>query len=320
MLTFDICLMNPPFSGSMHLDFLERTIDLSDKTVVVEPGQWLVQLKENSKYTKPDSVSDNIKKRIDGHVKSVELANLNKQFNIANKTVCSITAIDFTRTYNHIELECCGEKNQVKSVYDCNLIGNYETVKSILNKCKTFKDHMIDHCVNLKNIENYKDKGYWFLPYANYMINNLGSSYGKLTQKLNSAGVYGRVDTRNGAFLDSFLKVLALSLDDEFITDNIQVGIKNSNPKDSVYGTREELENWRWYAYNNKLPLFINICLTIDEHNNSREYVPWIVDRQYSDNEIYDMLRISEDEQELIDKTIKNFDINSEFGKKLYNI
>lgn len=312
--------MNPPFSGSTHLDFLEKITGLSDKIVIVEPGQWLVQLKSNSKYTKPNSVSDNIKKKIDGHIKSIELANLNKQFNIANKTVCSITAIDFTKTYKEIEFVCCGEKRTVESVYDCNLIGTNDTIKSILNKCKSYSDHMIDHCVNLKNIEKYENKGYWFLPYANYMINNIGSGYGKLTQKLNTSGVYGRIDTKNGSFLDSYLKVLSLDQNNESIKNSISIGTKNNNPKDSVYGTKEELENWNWYAYNNKLPLFINICLTIDEHNNSREYVPWIVDKHYTDDEIYDILKITDNEQDLIDKTIQNFDINSEFGKNLYNI
>ena len=33
---FDICLMNPPFSGSLHLEFLDKLTDLCEKTYKLE--------------------------------------------------------------------------------------------------------------------------------------------------------------------------------------------------------------------------------------------------------------------------------------------
>ena len=82
--------------------------------------------------------------------------------------------------------------------------------------------------------------------------------------------------------------------------------------------TKEEIENWYHFVYTNKLPVFINICLTIDEHNNSKEYVPWLVDKKYTDEEIYNLLNINKEEQELIDKTLLNYDKDSQFGKRLF--
>lgn len=310
---FDVILSNPPFSGALHLDFLNKYTELGNKIVIIEPGQWLVQLKENGKYTKENSISSKIKNKIDKHVKSVELNNYNRELHIANKTICSITTIDFTKEYNEIDFECITEKSKVSSLKDCNLIGEDRLVSSILKKCKNYKDHMIDHIINLKKYKDYENKGYWFIPYANYMINNLGTMQ---THRWTPAF---HTKTKLLDTLNSFFAVLC-SQDSNSITQNIKIGTRSGNPSDSLYGSKEELENWQYFVYNNKLAVFINICLTIDEHNNSREYIPWLVDKKYTDEEIYKLLDITKEEQELIDKTIKNFDKDSKFGKRLFSV
>ena len=308
----DVCLMNPPFSRDLHLDFFDKALDISNKVVIIEPGQWLVQLKENGKYTKQDSKSVNIQKKIEGHVKSIEFNNYNKELNIANKTVCSISCIDFTKDYNEIDFECITEKSKVKSLKDCNLIGERRLVDDILNKCKSYKEHMIDHCINLKKYKEYENKGYYFIPYGNYMINNLGT--------MQTHGWTPSFHTKTHLLdtLNSYFAVLCTS-DKSKINNKVHIGTRSNNPVDSVYGTKEEIENWYNFVYNNKLPVFVNICLTIDENNNSREYIPWLVDKKYTDEEIYKLLDITKEEQELIDKTIKKFDINTNWCKKLLN-
>lgn len=65
--------------------------------------------------------------------------------------------------------------------------------------------------------------------------------------------------------------------------------------------------------FNNKLPLFINIIMTIDQHNNSLQYVPWLVDRVYTDEDIYNMYGFTQEEKEFIDETLKRFERNSEW-------
>ena len=312
---FDICLMNPPFSGSLHLDFLDKVIDISNKVVVIEPGQWLIQLKENGKYTKENSISSKIKKKIDNHVKSVELNNYNKELHIANKTVCSITTIDLTKQYDEIDFECITEKQKVKSLKDCNLIGEDRLVSSILKKCKNYKEHMIDHCINIKKYKDYEDKGYYFLRYGNYMINSLGRIANGGHKFTDSIEIKGKLLSG----LSSYYDVLA-KRNNNLSYNKVERGSKSGSVVDCTYGSKEELENWHYFVYNNKLPLFINICLTIDEHNNSREYVPWLVDKKYTDEEIYKLLDITKEEQKLIDKTINNFDKDSDFGKRLYNV
>ena len=299
--------MNPPYDGDLHLDFFNRALDnLAEdgKVCIVEPGQWLVQLKNNGKYTKEKSKADEIKKKTAGHVKDVELQNLNKEFNIANKTVCSIVTVDYSKDYNKIEFNCCGDISQVNSIYDCNLIGDYATVKSILDKCRAYKDHMINHCINTKKYKEYEGKGYWFLRYGNYMIDNLGSNqrvFDKMTKQI-PRGIYN-------------ISYLVVAAEDKPITNHVPLS-KSGNPCDSVYGTKKELENWKYFTEHNNIVVFVNICLTIDEHNNSREYLPWLVDKKYTDEEIYKLLNINEEEQQFIENVVTRFERNSDWFKR----
>ena len=306
-MKFDICLMNPPYDGDLHLDFFNRTLDnLAEdgKVCIVEPGQWLVQLKNNGKYTKEKSKAYEIKNKIAGHVKDVELQNLNKEFNIANKTVCSIVTVDYSKDYSKIDFNCCGDISQVNSIYDCNLIGDYATVKSILDKCRAYKDHMINHCINTRKYKEYEGKGYWFLRYGNYMIDNLGSNqrvFDKMTKQI-PRGIYN-------------ISYLVVAAEDKPITNHVPLS-KSGNPCDSVYGTKKELENWKYFTEHNNIVVFVNICLTIDEHNNSREYLPWLVDKKYTDEEIYKLLNINEEEQQFIENVVARFERNSDWFKR----
>ena len=83
-----------------------------------------------------------------------------------------------------------------------------------------------------------------------------------------------------------------------------------------LYGTKDELENWKYFVFNNKLPLFLNICLIIDQNNTSKGFIPWITNKRYTDSEIYKLLNINENEQNLIDSVIQKFERNSTWFKR----
>jgi hypothetical protein len=85
---------------------------------------------------------------------------------------------------------------------------------------------------------------------------------------------------------------------------------------DNIYGTQTELENWKHFIFNNKLPLFLNIVLTIDQHNNSKDFIPWLVDKQYTDDEINQMFGFTDEEIKLIDSTLKKYEKNSPWFKR----
>lgn len=316
---YDIVVMNPPYNGDLHLEFLNMGINVlrpgAGALVCVEPGQWLTQLKDNGKYTKGGSLSKKIKDNIEGHVKSVELNNMNGEFNIRNKTAISIITIDFNKKYDKIKLNRCGEIFDVNSIYDCNLVGDYNIVKSILDKCRAYKDHMNNHCIDLnknKLAEIYEKPGICFLRYDNFMINSLGASGP------------GRLDIFNHPkliiqypVLTTFSSYFTVVMTNTPIQNTIPIA-KSGNICDCMYGTKQELENWKHLIMYNKLPVFINICLTIDENNNSREYLPWLVDKHYTDKEIYNLLGITKEEQDFINEVLKKYDASSDFFKNYF--
>ena len=42
---FDVVLMNPPYDRSMHLKFLEKTIEIADNVVSIQPTRWMLLVK-----------------------------------------------------------------------------------------------------------------------------------------------------------------------------------------------------------------------------------------------------------------------------------
>lgn len=85
---------------------------------------------------------------------------------------------------------------------------------------------------------------------------------------------------------------------------------------DCLYGTKQELENWKHFVFNNKIPLFTSIVLVIDQNNTCKDVLCWLTDKQYTDSEIYKLLGITEDEQKFIDKTIKKYERHSPWFKR----
>ena len=319
-MKFDYIIQNPPYNRSLHLDFLEKGLDLlteNGKMVIIEPATWLINVRKNGRTKRYDA----IKKRIKGHVESVKIENFNKDFGTGLYVPFAITTIDFSKTFDEIEFTCCGEKKVVKSIYDCNLVGEYETIWGILGKCQKFGDMMKNHITNESMGEG--------VCYSKYdEILPCGIEPAEKNSKLGRSGVYGRDTNYINVLSSEYLYTYIQSVFNRFvpISDTIMKTLKGGsdykNPKysgknaDCIYGTRQELENWKHFIFNNKLPLFLNIVLTIDQHNNSKEFLPWLVDKQYADEEINEMLGFTEEEIALIDRTIKKYERNSPWFKR----
>ena len=313
-------IQNPPYDGTLHLQFLQKGLKLmkeDGKMTIIEPATWLINLNLNSTYVKgrKDNPTPQIKKDIDGHVQKVMIDNLNKPFGTRLYMPFSIVTIDKSKKFDTIEFICCGEKQEVKSLYDCNLIGDHKLVQSILTKAQQFGDVMENHITK----ENMGE-GFWYIKYA----------------ELDGLDLCQLETERSGRNYDTSLNIFMQHKDGEFLTkystgayhynmnsisDKPHFGLDSGNHSTgkittNIYGTKEELENWKHYIFNNKLPLFLNIVLTIDQNNNSTKYLPWLVDKQYTDEEIYELLGLTEDEIKLIDRTIKKYERNSPWFKR----
>ena len=56
--------------------------------------------------------------------------------------------------------------------------------------------------------------------------------------------------------------------------------------------------------------------MTIDQNNRSLKFVPWLVDKKYTDQEIYNMFNFTDKEIKLIETTIKKYERNSPWFKR----
>ena len=141
-----------------------------------------------------------------------------------------------------------------------------------------YGDMMNNHITN-------EDKGrdYWYTKYAE-IIGCGGCIMSDEHNGFNFESDAMYSDLSNGNYLWSFVaSSYAVKFND--ITNEMAKRVIRGNTKgeasdkdaECLYGTKSELENWKHFVFNNKLPLFINIVMTIDQHNNSKEFIPWLI-------------------------------------------
>ena len=317
MPKFDYIIQNPPYSGTLHIDFFNKGLDIlsdSGKMVIIEPATWLINVRIFEKKSDAYKQYMPLKERVKGKVKKIIIDNLNGEFKTKSQVV-SITYIDNNYYNTKFDYYLFGQYTNT-DIFNCSHILNTKLFYSILNKIEN-KDKIINH-------ETNKICGF------NYLRYNKLTSCAYVAQ-FRSPGIY---DNKNAfiKFKDTLNYFRGFTLPLINNDENIYITIpyksrcgnhkKNSENKYSdklaecIYGTQEELINYKHYVLNNTLPLFINICMTIDQHNNSLKYVPWLVDKQYTDQEIYDMFGFTQKEINLIEKTIRKFERNSPFFKR----
>jgi hypothetical protein len=296
-MKFDHIIMNPPYSKSLHLEILERSIDSLDENhgtlSIIEPATWLINIRKNGK----SKLYDRIKSKLKNHVQSVLIENYNKEFNTRLPTPFSITKIDFSKQYSCFEFKCFGYKQIVNSLYDCNLIGNYNTIWSIFNKILSCKDMMFNHTTS----EKLDSDSIKYLPRPRIL---------PWHQTMNE---FKQLPVGN-VHVKRFICPCISDIRDN-IVDYVPLN-KAHNKYKCVYGTEKELNNFKHFVYYNKLPAFICMCIIIDLENMITNYIPWVVDREYTDDEIYNKFNFTEEEIQFIDRVIKKHSANSLWYKR----
>jgi hypothetical protein len=329
-IKYDYIIQNPPYSGSFHLKFLEKGLDILEKQgrmTIIEPATWLINVRKNGKA----KLYDNIKSKLKNHVSKVVIENYNIEFRTDQYMPFAITYIDFTKEYEDIEFYCFGEKRVVKSLYDCNLIGNYDMIWNIFNKVLSYGDMMKNHIYDGKS----NNEDLWYCKYPEILSGSGSSLCAIFDPKRNSnittkiAAEFNVDDIKNDILFEN--EGVHLYLQSYYACgwhrymNNIQnmphysynAGKKETDKiANCLTDTKSHLENWKHFVFNNKLPLFLNMCLTIDQNNNSKEFLPWLVDKQYTDEEINNLFHFTDEEISLMDKTIKKFEKYSPWFKR----
>lgn len=324
MPKFDYIIQNPPYSGSFHLDFLKKGLDMlkpTGKMTIIEPATWLINVRENGKAT----LYNEIKKRLGKHVYKVVIENYNKEFDTAMYVPFAVTYIDMDEEYDKIDFWCCGEYRAMNNLYDCNMIGSYDMIWSILNKIKsygkkvgTMKDHIY------KEDKTKVDKETWFCKYADIIGGGaIFCASAKSTKIMGGGFNYESAWIKNnlGEYLRPY-NVVYYHHNNNDIQNTLHNAMSTGSNKetnkiaDQLFGTKQELENWKHFIFNNKIPLFTSIVLVIDQNNTCKDVLCWLTDNRYTDEEIYKLLGITEEEQKFIDKTLKRYERNSPWFKR----
>lgn len=195
---FDIVLMNPPFNRSLHLKFLKKVIELSDKIVSIQPIRWLedptVKDKKSSDYNK---YNESISK----HIKDLEILyaeKSKKDFNVNLSMNLGIYVCDDKGGYNYKVLS---ENSIIKKILDyikdnkCNIEINkkdgYRVRVPFIGAGKTVGKTSKEQAPRLSCLDNvnikdivYKDgkyNGKWWYDYYNR------NQYSKITEEITSS-------------------------------------------------------------------------------------------------------------------------------------
>jgi len=311
MPKFDIIIQNPPYNKSLHLYFFDKSIDLlsdTGKMIIIEPSTWLIDIRREGKNIK---IYDKIKNDIKDYVCKVIIENYNDKFNANLSVPLSITYIDKQNNQKNIEFIDCGYKKYVNSIYDCNLVGNYNLINSIFQKIKNiYKDNLLDHHIYKKTTNTNENTK--FVNIAQVMRGGCGDP--RFSDEWFVNNLY------RCYFYHCFNDKAPIS---EIPHKKLCTGYTYENPKYkdelalNICGNIEELNNFKNFVFNNSLCKFINICIIQDMSTSMiHKYIPWIADKKYSDEEIYKLFNFTNEGIELIEKTIKKYERYSPWFKR----
>lgn len=301
-MKFDYIIQNPPYNGTLYMDFFNKGLDLLSSTgemIIICPSTWCINL---NPYSKSLDKFNSLKKRIENVTESICIEKMSKQFNISIHQPLSIVHINNKKTSTGIRFSNCGYKSVVYDINDCNLIGSHKLIRSILNKIEVCPcDRMINHITR----EKVSDKDIRYLRYA---------------EIISSSEKYSNTDIMSDGHTEYFASVLSpmIHQSDQKLYDDIPLNMFKG-ASCCVYGTEEELDNWKYFAFNNKIGKFINAVLIISaDAKVAIKMLCWLVDRKYTDDEIYEMYEFDADEIDLIEHIVKRFEWKSKWFQRMF--
>jgi hypothetical protein len=141
---FDVIIGNPPYKKGLHLVFLEESIKMlsnSGKLIFIHPSEWLIQLKENGKGKKYNT----LRTSLSSFVKSIEFRSAFLEMNIGMYAPLCILFLDKNKISTdliYFENNCppYGKKNISKLSFSCKALSeinpwaNANDILEITNK------------------------------------------------------------------------------------------------------------------------------------------------------------------------------------------
>ena len=146
-MKFDVAVMNPPYSRTLHLDILEKVIPHANEVINISPTSHLYDmtaifnLKKNTTWHRyKDSVSKHIMR-----VNRVHRQDANESFNIASFTDIDILALDNR------------ESDLYKHIYEFDVMKSYDVFEKVID------EHCFKQDKNIKSMFNKEESKAFFL-------------------------------------------------------------------------------------------------------------------------------------------------------------
>ena len=145
---------------------------------------------------------------------------------------------------------------------------------------------MSDHIYSPNTNKSYEA----YLRYWKYQLYALGSNYGRVANQYLNKTIAVYRELNFGSFFSSYVDSLYYNN----VQDTIPIS-KGGDECDCLCGTKNELENWKYNVENNKLFVFLTICMNFDKHNKSMGCVPFMCDKHYTMEEIIGIFGFTDD-------------------------
>ena len=294
MPKFDYIIQNPPYNKIMHIDFFKKGLDMladDGKMTIIEPATWLINIKKDGNAKK---IYNPLKDMLSGIVDRVSIQNLNYVFGTCMFVPFSITYVNKSKSDNDIIFDNFNIHKHVNSLYDCNLVGEYNIIWNILSKIKaSFNDDMLIHHIKCPDVGEY------YFRYAVILASLVDTLHSK-------SDCFYINDYYEIYYTPCIHKTDLLSKTIKIMNED------NVSNKKYIVGTYQELKTFKTFILESDLSKFINICMCIDMHNNSLNYIPWCIDYT-DDSDLFDKINLTSEEIQFIKDVVYRFKRSSSY-------
>lgn len=311
-MKFDYIIQNPPYDGSLHLDYFEWAYNIQKKNkskmIIIQPASIYWDIRPVKDKRGNAWRVDSLKRMMDADscVEKIIIENYNYDFQTNQQYPHSITFVDFSIKHVKTEYCCFGHTTYISSIVkEANQFGNTEIISRILEKfTNSFEDRMKNHVVT--ELTSLLDSSYFTKYSANILGGSGGgfaASYGK-NIKWPVLNDIAKFDSIFGTYVNGYLAPNYHPTKNYISKHMIKSNKPNSGETGdkimNLFGSKEELENWKWNSENNPLVLFMNIVYTIDSNNRTKNVMPWVVDKKYKTKEMFDLCHLTKEERQFV--------------------
>lgn len=282
-MKFDSIVMNPPFDGDLHLQMLDKAIDITkdDGNIVwVHPSNWLLA---GNKGENTKKIYNELKVKVDKLKKKFILFNANNIFKIGMFMPCCITVIDKREKDRSAEVidELQDKIFEYENIFRVNKFGDYPEYYSLLDK--------ISFLAKNDNLENHKEstERRTLVAHPHYV---------------NIAAIRGNVSMRDDDIMVS---------DDFYTIVTKDLIVENKNTKPLYFGFSDKTQADYFLSY--LRTYFARFCLSLVKtngnlHRGEMVLIPWLdFSQNWTDEALRQKFNITDNEWTFIKSVVPEY-------------